>query len=1171
MALISVVKDAHWIDLSPNHKELREYLENSVQQVCVERKPGKVILVKGAFGIGKTNTLHYLFHYGWSKLSVPVLFVSLEKLFPVLEKYALQQPTKKIGNVDLCNYLDSLVKQAIEGIKTNTPNEMTNLFFFDWSEGDLNDICPQFSPLSLKKIEQRDENYIFTDEQFDAFSYEIINKAIESGNRTLLLIDEFETKFAQLKSIVDASNGGELRELFDQVVESKVSFDLIVGNGPASGYELKSENSSRGSDDAESSRITPKQVPFPLPETTKVFLGTENKGLLNFAWWASRCRARHFLRLKEAVGDLEKLTSKKSYAEFLSDFTFFSDPIESSEEGSSPITYVKTEYFNDFSEELKDEFLPKLITEIKPVAISFDSNRDYILKSKKYLFCSPNTVNISQKLLPALAKDVNDGILKPLKEKGTYLELDYDLTTRKYFDFFLRSIANENNEIAFGMVDDVSADQSFCELFLLPLIHLSYDFITQYEEESITRNKQAAEFLLNILSDIKNRMEKKEIRTLFPATYALFKKNDYLDGDGFIQLSLGAIRETYEQPIGEPKLNYKNSNLDSKIDSLQTLTRNNIPVLKHSNNDVDFYFIPNLPDDRLSDYISILKQYCNSTLFNATHANGKNVSIFIYFDEHNQHIENFKDFVLFKNGDITTPRSGFTLQKLNFEFIKSQELNFPSQTSDFLDSILKIGIVGLQNSDLNDELQYKIDNDTLEIKEIVSVIKQPTWTERKETRRTIEHFEKVIFTNEESELVKMTKRARKNYEDKLLEIIPQKAKLNQILDKYIITDCLFSGSDVEYGTFTRKVINLFLYEHIELPTGLLNILKDAFDFKINPNKTEEKDTKLSFWEFKTFIQNHGNKLKSHKEKFNVEDSVLQNISQLSDILLEGNKSANITKFCEFLNGYEKPFTESYEREMDSLYYSGKHPIFETIYNNNLAVNIDRTNSKEILITQIGQKKQKISDLRTSLAPAIDELKEVLKLDDVPFNYSTKLGEFSSKVLIELERLLETDETISVLILCNEILSHTDKLLEGATSFSQQLLRLNRTLQSKHVAIKAIQDKTDEIYADTFYNNVLVNIKKIKRQDYWSKIMLSTIREIPQYSEIFKNKEDYSPSKKRKIDDKDIDGFLLQLDAKYTEKKADIDKTQSSITASVEEIKEVLELENKLKELLKTEE
>lgn len=1167
MALISVVKDANWIDLSPNHKELRKYLENSIQEVCVKRKPGKVIMVKGAFGIGKTNTLHYLFHYGWSKLAVPVLFVSLEKLFPILEKYALEQPTKKIGNVELCEYLDSLVKSAIEAIKNNTPNDASKLFFFDWDEGDIKDFCSQFNQLLLKKIELQDEKYVFEDEEFDALTTDVINNTISSGNRTLLLIDEFETKFAQLKSIIDASNGGELRELFDQVVENKVSFDLIIGNGPASGYELKSENSSKGSDDAESSRITPKQVPFTLPETTKVFLGTENKGLLNFAWWASRCRARHFLRLKEAVGNLEKLTSKKSYAEFLSDFSFFSDPIESSEEGSSPITYVKTEYFNDFSEELKDEFLPKLITEIKPISISFDNNKDYILKSKKYLFCSPNMINISQKLLPALVKDINEGMLKPQKENGVYLELDFDLTIRKYFDFFLRSIANENNEIAFGMVDDIAVDQSFCELFLLPLIHLSYDFITQYEEESITRNKQAAEFLLNILSDVKSKMEKKEIRTLFPTTYALFKKNDYLDGNGFIQLSLGAIRETYEQPIGEPKLNYKNTELKNKLSELHIVS--STTILKHSKDDVDFYFIPNLPDAQLTDYINILKRYCTNTLFNNNHKNGKNVSTFIYFSEHNSIFEDFKNFVLFNNSDANTPRAGYTLRKLNFEYIKSYELNFSSQTSDFLDSILKIGLIGLQNNDLS-ELQYKIDNGCLELKEIVNIIKYPTWTERKETRRTIEHFEKVVFTNEKSELVKMAKMAKENYDNKLLELIPQKRKLSEILRKYIINDNLYIGGDIEYGTFTKRVINLFLYEHTELPNGLLDILKEAYDFKVNPNKTEEKHTKLSFWEFKTFIQKHGDDLKNHKEKFNTEDSVIQNLSQFSKILLEEDKSQDLNNLCKYLANTDSDFLETYAKQLE-IYYSEQSPILETIYNYNFACTIDKGAKKEDLIAQIKQNKDKISNLRTTLAPIIEKLEDVLKLDDTPFDYSTRLGEFSIKVLIAMERLLETDNTISILILCDEILSHTDKLIEGATSFSQQITRLNNNLQSKFTTINLIQEKTNTIYTDNFNSNILTNIKKIKKQEYWNTIMLNTIRAIPQYPEIFKNKEDYSPSKKRWIDNEDINSFLQQLDSKFTEKKGNIDEIQKNIDLAVLEINEVLTFENELKELLKTEE
>ena len=85
-----------------------------------------------------------------------------------------------------------------------------------------------------------------------------------------------------------------------------------------------------------------------------------------------------------------------------------------------------------------------------------------MIKSKNYLFCSPSTINVSDKLLVSLVSDINEGILKLLKEKGQYLELDFDQTIRKYFDFFLKSIANENGEIAFGMSDDIDADKSFC-------------------------------------------------------------------------------------------------------------------------------------------------------------------------------------------------------------------------------------------------------------------------------------------------------------------------------------------------------------------------------------------------------------------------------------------------------------------------------------------------------------------------------------------------------------------------------------------------------------------------------------------------------------------------------------------------------------------------------------
>ena len=190
-ALISIVKNAHWIDLSDKHKMLREYLENSVKEGCVSGNPGKVIMIKGAFGMGKTNTLHYLFHYGWCKLNVPVLYVSLEKLYPLIEEYAYTLPNKKIGNVEFSNFLNDKVNYALKCLKEGICSRELELFFFGCKPNNLDDFCNEFKPLQL----QIRVNGSFEVEEFEKLNSEIINKSLSNSSRPMLLIDEFETKF----------------------------------------------------------------------------------------------------------------------------------------------------------------------------------------------------------------------------------------------------------------------------------------------------------------------------------------------------------------------------------------------------------------------------------------------------------------------------------------------------------------------------------------------------------------------------------------------------------------------------------------------------------------------------------------------------------------------------------------------------------------------------------------------------------------------------------------------------------------------------------------------------------------------------------------------------------------------------------------------------------------
>ena len=55
--LVSIVQNIEWIDLSTGHKKLRTDVEDAIKASCVEKQAVSPIMIKGAFGIGKTAGL----------------------------------------------------------------------------------------------------------------------------------------------------------------------------------------------------------------------------------------------------------------------------------------------------------------------------------------------------------------------------------------------------------------------------------------------------------------------------------------------------------------------------------------------------------------------------------------------------------------------------------------------------------------------------------------------------------------------------------------------------------------------------------------------------------------------------------------------------------------------------------------------------------------------------------------------------------------------------------------------------------------------------------------------------------------------------------------------------------------------------------------------------------
>jgi hypothetical protein len=66
------------------------------------------------------------------------------------------------------------------------------------------------------------------DEEYPLFDFHKIKDAINGKNRYLLLIDEFEAKYQELKSLIESSGGGMLRHFFDDDVLQFHQLIIIV-------------------------------------------------------------------------------------------------------------------------------------------------------------------------------------------------------------------------------------------------------------------------------------------------------------------------------------------------------------------------------------------------------------------------------------------------------------------------------------------------------------------------------------------------------------------------------------------------------------------------------------------------------------------------------------------------------------------------------------------------------------------------------------------------------------------------------------------------------------------------------------------------------------------------------------------------------------------------------
>ena len=1072
MAYIPLVKQTKWIDLSNEHKRLREEVEKDLRKGCCEKGNIQPIMLQGAFGIGKTNTLYYIFHYCWEVLQTPALYLPLAKIVDEVKKEAKSNDSGKVENNRLSLILKKMIDEQINLLKSDNYDEVFNVDFPEFQSGDenvnlsLTDYLKDFEPVTVV-LDEKEENP-FKD---IVFNKDVINIAISSGNVPVLLVDEFESKFYELKKIVASSGGGILRELFDQIVQTR-PFQLVIGNGPASGYEVaKDKGGDADSETAANRRLKTIPIPFPASALLKRrFMEGCANGYVNFIWWMSRCRPGHVQKLHDNV-KYDMLSGYKS-SEFITQ-SIFNEPID---EGGEEVTYLKTSFFETIDSRLFP-IVKDLLLDFEPRELTME--KDYIDAFKddinaKCFYCSDETINVEKELCPALKDDLSIFLDKCKNSDAKYLDINYYTHLNKYFSYILDACADKNGKIAFNSPYKY-AEEALADSFLIPLLELTYDFVSQYEDSEAPAIKEVRDFLLDCIKHVEHSKEEEQIADDFPELSNLFdgfKANKSKGEEFHIQFSLRALREIFEQPIGSPILRYRGMSLEQK---LETIDFQKTVLLTDSYDNQMIVFVPNLDEDKQDAYISRLEMYIKS-VEKDLHENARKTLHIVYLQE-SEKIDLLKNRIT-RVGDELLPIAKY--KKIVFELFDDYKFNFGRQIQDFVDSVAKIVIAGCACDDL-----YSLNGLTYEVRDVITKIKDSSWTPQKEIRRTIEHYEKLVCEGDNAILKAVKSKSLIDYEDALSKAICDASDyednvpcdFTKVIDGKITdarSKCIALLYVLEKAGKTDNVNNSMVELLRKVGT------QGALHFAPNEDKVLQS---LHFDQLKTALSD-SEEIKDILGKYNGDDRFIQNLFAFAGSMVKETVATNIEALYAFMNdSFDNHWIATYS---DKLKYNCPKAeiLIKLLYLSNYVSKIDSAKLRESLIANLTAKGAELNATRATLSESINEILTLLYTqkpqrdnDSQPFfGYLQKLSDVG-KLFEDCQRVLrEESDSIAALCVINSVYSRLVDIIDSVKILSTQTTTIKNSLSGFEQSIKRLyQSPINEIYEDKLAAK-LINMK-----------------------------------------------------------------------------------------------
>lgn len=1086
---IPLIKTTKWIDLSQDHKKLRNELENDILKACTKREQMQPIMLQGAFGIGKTNSLYYAFHYGWCELKTPTFLVTLDEITKLVKESASNQQTGKIQNDQLGPFLNKILEKQISVLKEKDWANIDRVYFPEFNGGDLTKYLEDFKQVEIIEDSQ-------THVKFDvAFSEDIIKEAINSNNRPLLLIDEFESKFYELKKYIETSGGGVLRELFDQIVQDTSLFYLIIGNGPASGYEIAKERGDTNADSgtAEKRRLKTKPIPFPTSNLLKrSFLKDDPKGYINFIWWLSRCRPGHILKLRDSLGAIEDLKIL-SFNELITN-PIFREPID---EGGEAVTYLKTQFFNEVNGRIQATILGKVLCEFQPIEFDVKDLKQDLRECVYYFLCSSEIINTETDLLPVLHRDLYAVHLKKYQEEGKFDSVNYIEHIQPYFSYILSGISDLDGNIAFGMINDSKAGEILASTFLIPLLELTYDFISLYQDDSVKETRDSLDFLLHLINAINKSQQEDNLEVFVQNTFDLFEKCKLLKKEKVhIQLSLYAIRESVEQPIGSPKLKYKNEQVSELLSSISS--NSVLPIIFYKEHNLYNYFIPSLEEELLNKYLEGLENHLYNLFYEEFHKDGQVVIRVIYFDP-NDEINEFRINLLYVNGDSSQQEAIYSLHKIDVVNFETYQLNFGGQIKDFIDSVCQIALIAYSRQE-PDIIKLE-ENGKIDLKKIIKIVGDRPWTEKKETIRTIEHYRKLLFDGENSIFKSIHKIANGDYRVKLEGAVGNKDEFLDNVSEYYHLNQIIGDEAESYDKFTVDLALLYLFENKVIDESLkklLELCKSDYHFNVD---REDASKAVNYKNLLSILTKNNNALETHLKGFDIESSFISKLSKFTQLLIREDKIASIGEYFSYLKGRPgNSFIESYHNSLGAYLLP---ELTETLYNLNYLKDIPISDVRTAITNELSKIENSLSKVRADITTKIGELQTILDERDSLSSYAKKLSKAITGIGL-MKTILAKEPSLSTLLIIASVLKHFSKVVNDSSIFSDQLKDVYDAISKQKANIDIIQEEIDQLYEDALINKLLgFKYNPPRNNGYlWRESYLPKLKNTEDYEKLF---------------------------------------------------------------------